>query len=150
MNENEKINEGNFKCPYCNETFKTYNGLCKHVFRFNKHENITKEQLLTDFAYNGIRPKCKCGCGGYTEINYRGGVHFNDYIKGHSSKVKNNWGHNKNAIKKSTETRQKQYANGDRIQWNKGKKWNETYTQEKIDELLKIYKNVERNEKSKR
>lgn len=136
-----------FKCPYCDEVFETYNGLCKHVFRFSNHSCESKEQLLADFAYNGVRPKCKCGCGGYTEIRYDGGVHFNDYIIGHSSRINNNWGHNKKAIEKSAETRREQYKSGERIQWNKGKKWNETYDDEKIKELMLQYEDFERNEK---
>ena len=55
-----------YKCPYCDFYATTYNGLCKHVLKGKKHPNITKEQLLTDFNYNGIRPTCKCGCGQYT------------------------------------------------------------------------------------
>ena len=139
--------EWKYKCPYCDEVFETYNGLCKHVFRFSDHKNITKEQLLTDFAYNGIRPKCKCGCGNYTEISYDGGVHFNDYIIGHSSRVNNNWGHNEKAKEKSAETRRNQYKNGERIQWNKGKRWEDVYTEKQISKLLKTYESYERNKK---
>ena len=145
-NEVDK-NEFKFKCPYCNEVFETYNGLCKHVFRFSNHQCKSKEQLLTDFAYNGVRPTCKCGCGGYTEIRYDGGAHFADYIKGHNSKINNNWGHNEKAIQKSSETRREQYKSGERVQWNKGKKWGETFSEEKINELLEVYSDSSRNEK---
>ena len=137
----------NFKCPYCDEKFDTYNGLCKHVFRFSDHKCESKEQLLADFAYNGIRPTCKCGCGEYTEISYEGGAHFREYVKGHNSKVNNNWGHNENAIKKSSKTRKEQYENGNRVQWNKGKKWEDVFDENKINELLETYKNEERNKK---
>ena len=135
------------KCPYCNKMFKSYNGLCKHVIRFKKHGEINKEQLLCDYSYNGIRPKCKCGCGEYTDISYEGGVHFCDYKLGHSSRIKNNWGHNNNAKLNSSNTRRKQYKDGERIQWNKGKTWDETYSDEKIKELMKVYDDVERNDK---
>lgn len=120
-----------FKCPYCDEAFETYNGLCKHVFRFSEHRCESKEQLLTDFTYNGVRPKCKCGCGEYTDISYEGGAHFCDYKLGHASRVHNNWGHNEEAIVKSAETRRRQYESGERVQWNKGKKWNETFPEKK-------------------
>lgn len=87
-NINKKIRyKGDVKCPYCDATFETYNGLCKHVFKYKSHENISKEQLLTDYMYNGIRPKCECGCGKYTNISYEGGVHFTKFISGHNSKV---------------------------------------------------------------
>lgn len=142
---------GNYKCPYCEERFETYNGLCKHVLKYKIHGNsITKEQLLTDFKYNGVRPTCKCGCGGYTSIRYEGEPHFQNYIVGHHNRVHNNWGHNEKAKLHSAETRRKQYASGERVQWNKGKSWQETFTKEKINELMKAYSNEERNNKISR
>lgn len=145
---NKVLNDGDFKCPYCDKRFDTYNGLSKHIFRYKEHgDNITQEQLLTDFKYNGVRPTCKCGCGEFTEISYDGGVHFNYYVLGHHSRIHNNWGHNQKAIEHSAETRRKQYASGERVQWNKGKSWEETFTEEKIKELLQNYTNIERNSK---
>ena len=136
------------KCPYCDFLALNYNGLCKHVFKGNKHKNISKEQLLTDVKYNGVRPTCKCGCGEYTTIINTGGAHFADYIQGHWNKVNNNWGHNPKAIENSAKTRREQYRNGSRVQWNKNKKWGETYSgeiQEKLKNNLinKLHKRVE-------
>ena len=128
-------NSNKIKCPYCDLYCSTYNGLCKHIFKFKAHKDITPEQLLTDVKYNGVRPKCKCGCGGYTTIQYTGGIHFSDYIRGHWNSVKNNWGHNPKAIENSAKTRREQYKYGNRIQWNKGKTWDETYTEEQQDSL---------------
>ena len=145
---NKVLNDGDFKCPYCDKRFDTYNGLSKHIFRYKEHgNNITQEQLLTDFKYNGVRPTCKCGCGEFTEMRYDGGVHFNDYVLGHYSRVHNNWGHNQKAIEHSAETRRKQYKSGERIQWNKGKLWKEIFTKEKIEELMQTYSNENRNSK---
>lgn len=145
---NQHKNNGEFKCPYCDDRFETYGGLCKHIFTHKAHGEITtKEQLLADVRYNGVRPTCKCGCGEYTDISYVGGAHFNEYVKGHSSRVYNNWGHNEAAKKHSADTRRKQYASGERVQWNKGKKWTETYTDEEIKELMKQYLSEERNNK---
>ena len=145
---NKQEDKGEFHCPYCDRHFETYNGLCKHVFSDKlPHGNITQEKLLTDFKYNGIRPTCKCGCGEYTEISYVGGMHFNEFIKGHQSRIHNNWGHNEKAKIKSAEVRRVQYVSGGRIQWNKGKKWEETYSREKIIELLKQYSDDSRNHK---
>ena len=146
---NKQEDKGEFHCPYCERHFETYNGLCKHVFS-NKlpHGEITQEKLLTDFKYNGVRPTCKCGCGKYTNIGYDGEeIHFNDYVKGHQSRVHNNWGHNEKAREKSAETRRIQYASGERIQWNKGKTWEETYSKEKIEELMKQYSDENRSNK---
>ena len=138
---NKQEDKGEFHCPYCERHFETYNGLCKHVFS-NKlpHGEITQEKLLTDFKYNGVRPKCKCGCGEYTEIRYDGGVHFSDYMRGHHSRIHNNWGHNEQAKIHSAETRRKQYLLGERDQWNKGKSWEETYSEEEIKRLTKIHR----------
>ena len=145
-NKNECV--GEYKCPYCEKRFKTYNGLTKHVIRFKEHgNNVTQEKLLTDFKYGGDRPKCKCGCGGYTDISYVGGAHFCDYVSGHQSRVHNNWGHNKIAQQHSTDTRRKQYLSGERIQWNKGTKWSDTFSDEEINELMKIYLDKQRNKK---
>lgn len=127
--------EDKIKCPYCDFYAKNYNGLCKHVFKGKIHKDITKEQLLTDVKYNGIRPRCKCGCGGYTTILYENGARFADYIQGHWNSVNNNWGHNVNAQEKSAKTRREQYSNGTRVQWNKGKKWDETYDVNKQTQL---------------
>ena len=137
---NKHEDKGDINCPYCDRRFETYNGLCKHVFSDKlPHGKITQEKLLTDFKYNGVRPTCKCGCGEYTSIRYDGiGIHFCDYVLGHSSKIHNNWGHNENAIENSSETRRKQYKSGEREQWNKGKTWEETYSEEEIKRLTKI------------
>ena len=130
---NKVEHNGEYKCPYCDERFETYNGLCKHVLMYKVHgDDITREQLLTDFKYGGVRPICKCGCGGYTKIRYEGEPHFQDYIVGHHNRVHNNWGHNENAKLRSAETRRRQYSSGERVQWNKGKKWSETFSEEKI------------------
>ena len=131
----DKNGSGNYKCPYCERRFKTYNGLCKHVIREKAHGDISKEKLLTDFKYGGIRPICKCGCGAYTSIDPNGETHFCDYVFGHAIRVHNNWGHNEKAKEKSAETRRRQYKDGSRIQWNKGKTWEETYTPEQIKNL---------------
>ena len=40
------------KCPYCDREFKTYNGLTKHMFKYNAHgDGITMEKLLADVRY---------------------------------------------------------------------------------------------------
>ena len=136
-----------YQCPYCGKGFDSYNGLCKHVFRYKQHGDITPEQLLTDMKYGGVRPVCKCGCGQYTDICYEGEAHFRDFVRGHQSRVNNNWGHNPKAIENSAETRRQQYLSGERKIWNKGKTWDETYTKEQINNLLSVYNDEERNRK---
>ena len=146
----EKVEyENGFKCPYCDTVCKNYNGLAKHVMHM--HKEISKEQLLTDYYYNGVRPTCKCGCGQYTSITYdkknHNQIKFADYCQGHQSRVHNNWGHNEKAKEKSAETRRKQFDEGARTVWNKGTTWAETFSEEKIAELMKMYENEERNQK---
>lgn len=137
----KKNNDGEYKCPYCEKRFGSYNGLANHVLMHKAHGNeITQEKLLTDFKYNGVRPKCKCGCGEYTDISHANGIHFCDYVLGHHSRVHNNWGHNEKAKLHSTETRRRQFDNGERNQWNKGKSWEETYSEEEIKRLTKIHR----------
>lgn len=79
-----KYVDGDYKCPYCDKKFNKYVGLMRHLFTQKTHTDIgTKEDILTIIKYDGDRPKCKCGCGRYTEIAYDGGAHFRDYIHGH-------------------------------------------------------------------
>lgn len=143
----DKIGDGKYKCPYCEKKFKTYNGLCKHVIKEKIHGEISKEKLLTDFKYGGIRPICKCGCGEYTSIDPHGEAHFCDYVYGHAIRIHNNWGHNSLAQKKSAETRKNQYLTGTRIQWNKGKKWKEIFDEETITRLMEMEHGDERRRK---
>ena len=142
-------NEDQYKCPFCTLTFKTYLGLCKHIFQHKAHKNkaISKEELLTIVKYNGIRPTCKCGCGQWTNISYDNGIHFREYVRGHANRIHNNWGHNPTAMNKSAQTRRTQFALGQRQIWNKSKKWEETYSKQKIEELKATYQNAERNQK---
>lgn len=132
-------NSNKLKCPYCDFYAKNYNGLCKHVFKHGIHDNITKEQLLTDVKYDGIRPTCKCGCGEYTTIINTNGAHFADYVQGHWNRIINNWGHNPKAKENSANVRREQYLSGERQQWNKGKKWDETYS---IEEQARLRDNL--------
>lgn len=136
-----------FKCPYCDRRFISYNGLCKHVIKEKTHGEITREQLLTDYKYGGVRPKCKCGCEEYTNISYEGGAHFVDFVKGHHSRICNNWGHNPDALSKSFDTKRRLFAEGKLVQWNKGKKWTETYSPEKVKELYERTYTKERAKK---
>lgn len=137
----------NFKCPYCEKIFSSYNGLTKHVIRFKKHGEISREKLLSDYKYNGVRPTCACGCGEETKISYQDGAHFNELIQGHYSRIHNNWGHNAKALENSAETRRERFKSGEIVQWNKGKTWEETYDDEQINKLLESYENPERNKK---
>ena len=145
----EPYTEGKYKCPFCDKRFKTYNGLTKHLYRYKAHGErpISEEELVTQIFYGGVRPTCKCGCGEYTSLRYDGGPHFCDYVIGRIDKVHNNWGHNPKAIAKSAETRRRQYANGERHCWLKGKKWKDALSPEEYKKFMSQYENKERNQK---
>jgi hypothetical protein len=105
-----------YKCKECGELYNTLDSLRRH--RVQKH-NVNSEQTYIDYVLNGVKPICKCGCGLSTNfLSIEKG--FVGYIRGHSSKIKNNWGHNPEAIKKSHETQKKMYESGELTIWNKG------------------------------
>jgi hypothetical protein len=103
-------------CKRCNTEFETSDKLRRHVGR--KH-NVSSQEFYNEHILNGKIPKCKCGCG---EVPvFRGFVKgYGEWLRGHISRVKNNWGHNEFAIEKSAETRREQYKNGQRKVWNLG------------------------------
>lgn len=138
--------EKKYKCPYCERSFDTYLGLSAHVNTYKAHGEVSKEQLLTDFKYGGIRPVCKCGCGGYTKIDHNGEPHYREYITGHNSRIVNNFDCEK-AKTKSAETRRKQFKAGERHMWIEGKKWTDVFTEEEIADLKSRIFTKERNQK---
>lgn len=147
---NAKIHKGGeFICPFCGKSYDSYSSLSKHVFKSKNEEShkITKEELFALFYNNGVVPTCKCGCGEKVKLSYEGGMHFSSYVFGHHNRVHNNWGHNPKAIKNSAITRAKQYKEGTRMPWNKGKKWNETFNDEQIKALKEKIYTEERNKK---
>lgn len=105
-----------FDCNRCERKFDNYESLRRHVGRIHK---INSHDFFVEFKLNGIYPTCKCGCNQKTKWNVRT-YDFCNFIAGHQSRIYNNWGHNKNAIEHSAETRRKQYASGERKVWNDG------------------------------
>jgi hypothetical protein len=74
---------------------------------------------VIDERYEGTIPTCACGCGQTTKYyDYDRG--YAEYIRGHHSRVKNNWGHNEAALAKSQDVRREQIAAGEWKAWNKG------------------------------
>jgi very-short-patch-repair endonuclease len=119
-------------CKECNQEFKSLDSLRRH--RSQKHK-ITAEQTYIDYVLNGIKPKCKCGCGG--DVKYLGiDAGYTEYIRGHSSRIKNNWGHNEKAIKKSHDTQKKMYQNGELVIWNKGLTIDDDRVKDNIEKIM--------------
>ena len=110
------------KCEYCDKDYKNIDLLCRHMGRYHKGK-MTKEQIYLKYALNnGSAPTCACGCGEKTKFHtvVRG---YSEYIRGHSQRINNNWGHNKEAQKKSQNTRRKEGTLGFQkgyTPWNKG------------------------------
>lgn len=81
-----------------------------------------------------------CGCGCNEKCDWVNGIGYRKYKRYHHIRVKNPWGHNPEAIRKSAETRRKQYANGEREPWCKGlKKEENSILQEAAKKLSERY-----------
>lgn len=105
-----------YKCKQCKKSFEKYRSLSYHT---NLVHGIPSDQFYVDYYLNGIWPLCKCNCGQRVKWSFKL-KSFCELCKGHYSRIHNNWGHNKSAIDKSSETRRQQYASGERVQWNTG------------------------------
>jgi len=100
------------KCLYCEREFNCYKSLSMHVHATHK---IKPKDFYVQYYLNNEYPTCKCGCGELTTWKLN---HYADYIRGHISRIKNNWGHNQKAIENSAKTRRERHIEP----WNKGKK----------------------------
>ena len=125
-----------FKCNSCNIKFKSYKGLQTHNSKTHKLPGV---ETYINFHYNGQWPVCKCGC--MEKLNFQGGK-FGEYIRGHKARVSKGF-YSKEGLEKSAETRREQFASGERVQWNKGKK----YTEEQLIAIQETAKNPERRKK---
>ena len=104
-------------CKLCQKELNNLDSLRIHSA---KTHNISSQAVYDMyFLINGDHPTCKCGCGELTPFTtlQKG---YKEWIRGHVSRVKNIWGHNRVAIDKSSETRRRQYKNGERTVWNAG------------------------------
>lgn len=130
--ENETI-----KCPECGKELLTLDSLRKHRSIVHK---IPSEQTYIEYKLNGIKPTCACGCG--EDVKFLGfELGYREYKLGHASRVNNNWGHNKEANKKSHETQKKMHESGELVIWNKGL----TIEDDRVrDYIIKVMANPER------
>ncbi len=124
-----------YKCNKCDDVFDSCDGLRRHFGRIHK---VSAYQFYVDTNLNGIWPVCKCGCGEKV-IWSRQLKGFRNFVAGHQSRIHNNWGHNQKAIDKSSETRRKQFENGERQVWNSG------LTKDDDDRLRIQGKNISNN-----
>lgn len=111
------INTQPFKCPWCDYSHANLeNSLRIHAQK--AHRQSAQDLYDALFCLNG-RPTCKCGCG--TVPKFFGlGRGYGEWIRGHVSRVTNNWGHNEKALEKSHATCNEKRARGEMPAWNKG------------------------------
>lgn len=120
------------KCKECNKEFESLDSLRRH--RAQKHE-VNAEQTYIDYVLHGVEPKCKCGCDKRPNfISIEKG--FSNYIRGHASRVNNNWGHNKKALDKSHATQKKMHDDGTLKVWNDGLTVNDKRVRANIDAVM--------------
>ncbi len=104
------------KCEICDKDFDSLWGLSSHNVK--KHD-IKPQETFIKHNLDGTTPKCKCGCGETpTFLGIKKG--FRDFIRGHASRINNNWGHNPDAQKKAKDTQRRLYGSGELVIWNKG------------------------------
>ncbi len=120
------------KCKECECEFDSLDSLRRHITQ--KH-GVNAEQTYVDYVLNGVKPTCKCGCGESVKfLSIEKG--FVDYIRGHAARVNNNWGHNKEVLRKSHETQKKMHASGDLKIWNKGLTIDDSRVKNNIDKVM--------------
>jgi hypothetical protein len=120
--------EEKFKCPWCDyEHNDVKNSMRIHASKRHGKSSTELKQVLG--ITRGPASLCLCGCGQETKPAKSGG--YNGYIYGHHNRVKNNWGHNPEAQKKSLETRKRE-GRWNRVAWNKG------LTKENSESLLSM------------
>jgi len=103
-------------CKHCQKELDSLDSLRIHCAKIHK---LSSQEVYDLYFLNGERPKCKCGCG--KDVPFRTlQTGYKEWIRGHISRVKNNWGHNKKAIDNSAETRREQFKTGERKVWNDG------------------------------
>lgn len=104
------------KCEIDGHEFKNGGVLARHLKRVYK---ITYREYYHKYVIKSEDiPNCQCGCG--ESCGWTSGVGYRKYKRYHHVRVNNPWGHNPEAIRKSAETRRKQYASGERKTWCDG------------------------------
>ena len=110
------------KCPDCERQLKNYTSLSLH---FRKAHGTTQQLAeimrlkLVKEQHCGVEPRCGCGCGEVPKYyDYDRG--YSEFVHGHHSRVKNNWGHNTAAQEKSQDVRRAMHDRGEIPIWNRG------------------------------
>jgi hypothetical protein len=105
-----------FLCPSCNYKTEKINSLRIHAQKAHK---LSSEAIYLAAVVKHKQPTCACGCMSKTKFH---GITkgYSKFCPGHQARIKNNWGHNENAQKKSQASRREMLKSGEMIVWNKG------------------------------
>ena len=116
-----------FTCPACKEYQSS--DLDSIRIHCQKKHQLSSIELYSQLFLDGKDAKCACGCGQTPKFwsLQRG---FAKFVRGHSARVNNNWGHNESAREKSLKKRREEGL------WSKDP-WNRGKTKENDDRLLK-------------
>jgi len=104
------------KCPSCD---KSYEKLVSLSIHYRSQHNATAKQLCIELFHHGIEPTCACGCGVHTKF-FSVEKGFGTYLRGHISRIKNNWGNNPVVKEKSQAVRREMHKRHEIQIWNKG------------------------------
>lgn len=120
------------KCKICEKEFTSLLGLSKH--NSQKH-NMCSEETYINYKLGGKKPTCKCGCNEETNfLSIKKG--YTGYIRGHSQRINNNWGHNTKALEKSHKTQKLMHESGDLKVWNDGLTIDDSRVRDNIDKVM--------------
>lgn len=114
------VEQDEYSCPYTGCGYKNQQLISLSVHWRKRHGRKADELRILLF-HDGVQPTCACGCGELTKfLSIEAG--FTEWIRGHVSRVRNNWGHNDAAQEKSIETRREMWKAGEIVPWCKGLK----------------------------
>lgn len=83
----DRKNESPVKCEICGESLMSHRQLIHHL---HTHNDTTWQEYFIKYFFNGIPPKCKCGCGKETTLlrhgkNDKGEIAYaREYLQEHS------------------------------------------------------------------
>jgi len=133
------MNESCITCPWCAYTCNNV----EHSLRIHcaKSHDKTAKQLFDQL--NPSQKLCLCGCE--TPTQFHGLVRgYSDYLPGHHIRVRNPWGHNETALKKSQITRNQMEKAGEINHWSAGLTAHTDVRVAKLVEKSKATKNMQK------
>lgn len=131
------------KCPICN---KQYKGLISLSYHCKKSHNLNSKDIFLKINNLDKEPTCACGCN--RPVKFLGIKHgFRKYIRGHISRIDNNFHKNPETFQKSLKKRKQMIKDGifkPFISKETGEYWNKGLTKEtdeRIANRVNAFKN---------